>query len=511
MIHILHISDLHIITGANWNNMRYALLEEAKRKVQNCSEGEKLLVVTGDFHNFYDENYDHAVRFLRELVDTMGIQMDLDVFVVPGNHDVGNKSAMIQCFPNNPNWDLLQSAAVQGIEQGRDYRHFIMRLDAFLPYSNFVRELGIYPSDGTVDPASVHVRNWRNKLNLLHLNTALVANGKKKYDQLVDIDIATSEEIWKDMPKDVPTIALGHNSFYDLRLDHQNALRAVFLRRRVQAYWCGDRHREEKNASEEIIRLKRGFGIVPQIPNVVCIKGAADQDDIYSDFGFYWHEWNKTINIVYAKIRKWDREGDQAAFVSFDHQLRYSMEGEVLLSAAAPQEVLLSRIERELHSFGLAPNFQKELMNRVQYFIEIDRAIHTPQILEFLLRYSGCRLRSQLNCYTLVQTDKTKCGVGDFLFHRFSESHHHKDWPQFDYNINMRDLLSLECAKSQLEKKQTPREQPAYISADLIAYAVLSKESATINYIRRLLKKPHRLDQIRQNLLTRPTTNLDLI
>lgn len=511
MVHILHISDLHIVEGANWNNMRYALIEEAKKKVQNCPENEKMLVITGDFHNFNDDNYDHAKHFLTALAEAMDIRMDLDVFVVPGNHDIGNKATMNRYFPDNPNWDLQQSDAVQGMIQGKDHRYFKMRMDAFLPYVKFVRELGIYPIDGTVNPAGVHVRNWRGKLNLLHLNTAIVADGSNKKDQLVDIDIATSEEIWKDIPQNVPTIALGHNSFYDLLLDHQNALEAVFLRCGVQAYWCGDRHKEEKNKNEEIIRLKSGFGIVPHIPNIVCIKSAVDQNDTYSDFGFCWHEWDETANIVSVKICKWDPKGDQSTFVSSNQLLQYSMKGQFLFPTMSPEVKLLSGIERELHFFSLAPNFQQELVNLVQHFIEIDRAIHTPQILALLLEYPGCRLRSQMNRYKLVQKDKTKCGVGDFLHRRFSESHLQEEWPRFDFNINMKELLNLECAQSQLEKEQAFRKQLNYISADVLAYAVLSKETATIQYIRKLLGKIGRLNQIKMNLLTQSTTNPDFV
>ena len=34
MVSILHISDLHIIKGPEWNNMRAALLKEVKEKVE---------------------------------------------------------------------------------------------------------------------------------------------------------------------------------------------------------------------------------------------------------------------------------------------------------------------------------------------------------------------------------------------------------------------------------------------------------------------------------------------
>ena len=40
MVSILHISDLHIIEGAEWNNMRAALLEEAGERTHDLPDGE---------------------------------------------------------------------------------------------------------------------------------------------------------------------------------------------------------------------------------------------------------------------------------------------------------------------------------------------------------------------------------------------------------------------------------------------------------------------------------------
>ncbi len=91
---ILHISDLHIIEGAEWNNMRAALLEEARERTHDLPDGDKLLVITGDFHNFSDSGYQKAAEFLRELFRAMAVDPALDFFVGPWNHDVANADDM---------------------------------------------------------------------------------------------------------------------------------------------------------------------------------------------------------------------------------------------------------------------------------------------------------------------------------------------------------------------------------------------------------------------------------
>ena len=64
MVSILHISDLHIIEGAEWNNMRAALLEEAGERTHDLPDGEKLLLISGDLHNFSDSSYQKVTQLL---------------------------------------------------------------------------------------------------------------------------------------------------------------------------------------------------------------------------------------------------------------------------------------------------------------------------------------------------------------------------------------------------------------------------------------------------------------
>lgn len=325
MITILHISDLHIIEGAEWNNMREALLEEVREKASGLQDGEKLIVITGDFHNYGDNTYEKAEKFLKQLFQTMKIDPAQDVFVVPGNHDVANENVMRDFYNSDKDWKKRRKAALSELKNG-DTDYMAWRLESFAPYCEFTRKMGIYPPDCDNLPTEVHVRNWRGKLNVLHLNTALVSDGTEKDNQQVDTDTATSEEIWEGHFADtVPAIAVGHNSFFDLKKEQQTELEAMFVRKNVSAYLGGDQHRVEKDRDKQMIRLKSGHHIVPEIPNVVCMKGAADKSDSYSEFGFYWHEWDDETDKVKLLDRNWKRDEDQSEFTSFRSGDNYSM------------------------------------------------------------------------------------------------------------------------------------------------------------------------------------------
>ena len=314
MISILHISDLHIIQCSEWNNMCAALLAEAKERIYNRPKGEKLLVITGDFHNFSDSDYTYTENFLHQLFSAMNIDPVEDVFLIPGNHDVGNSAAMSAHFNSDKEWKMRQKAALRGIKNGES-EYMDWRLESFIPYCEFVQKLGVYPINSGLFPATVHIRNWRGKLNLLHLNTALVADGTAKDEQMVDTVAATGCEIWKTCQDNtLPTIALGHNSFFDLDKNQQLQLEAMFERQLVSAYLCGDMHKCEADRNRQVIRLKTGYCDVPEIPNVVCMKGAADKSDTYSEFGFYWHNWDERTDSVTLEARGWKRDEDQSEF-----------------------------------------------------------------------------------------------------------------------------------------------------------------------------------------------------
>lgn len=306
MIKILHISDLHFCNDAWANNMKNILLNEA-RELQSLADGEKMLIITGDFHNYWDTDYTCAEKFINDLIEAMGIDRTQDVFIVPGNHDDGNDNSLATILgPNSQEWKKVKNSAIAMLKNG-DMTYLDWRLKSFIPYCKFARKLGVYANKDELLPAKVHVRRWRDKINILHLNTVLVADGKSKGNQMVDVNSATADETWQTYYDDeIPVIALGHNSFYDLKKAHQKILESMFAQRNVCAYLCGDTHRVNLDIQTQVIPLE--FGIKSnrlQIPNIVCVKGISENHDKYSDFGYYWHEWDEKSNYVKLILRSW--------------------------------------------------------------------------------------------------------------------------------------------------------------------------------------------------------------
>ena len=308
MVSILHISDLHFFkNNEGTNNMWGILLREAEQKTRNMPQGQKLLIVTGDFHNFSDADYTDATVFLKELVRKMGLRMEQDVFVVPGNHDVGNDTTLEPLLRSDRRWKQHQVNARKAMESsGVSRENLEERLEAFLPYCNFVKALGLYPDSDPLYPASAHVRCWEGetKLNILHLNTALIYDGKSKGNQLADVATASDPNTWSGVPEDIPALALGHNHFFDLSEHTRNHLLPVFLERNISAYLCGDAHRTKWDVNERNIVVTDGL----TVPNIVCAKSIADANDDYSEFGFYWLDWDTEKREVKRRFRFWKPE-----------------------------------------------------------------------------------------------------------------------------------------------------------------------------------------------------------
>lgn len=297
MVYILHISDLHLVANPLWNNMKEAILYSVKEKLHDVPVGQKLLIITGDFHNFAEGHFREVNEFLPRLFEAMEIDPAEDVFVIPGNHDISqmipvgiDREALIAAIKHNPN--MLHSR----IEK---------LLSSYDGYISLVKNLKIYKNDCGMRPVEVHVRTWRNKLKILHLNTTLIADGKTKKGQMVDTLAATSNLIRQEVRDNaLPRIAIGHNSFFDLIEDHKKCLEAMFLQEYISAYLCGDRHQKNSVWEEELIHLEGGISGV-KIPNIVSYRTSTDENDTYSDFGMIWHLWDEESGHVSLEFMRW--------------------------------------------------------------------------------------------------------------------------------------------------------------------------------------------------------------
>ena len=298
MIHLLHISDLHLVVNPLWNNMKKAILYSVRESLRDVPIGQKLLVITGDFHNFEECNFQQASDFLPSLFEAMEIDPTEDVFVIPGNHDI---SKMI---PEEIDREALISAIKH--EPNMLYNRIERLLSCYDGYLKLIKDLKIYKHDCSTRPVEVHIRTWRDKLKLLHLNTTLIADGKSKKDQMVDIFTATSDPIRQEFENDeLPRIAIGHNSFFDLTENQKKSLKAMFLQEYISAYLCGDRHQKNSVWEENLIHLEGRISSV-KIPNIVSYRTSTDENDTYSDFGMIWHIWDEKSGDVHLEYMKWD-------------------------------------------------------------------------------------------------------------------------------------------------------------------------------------------------------------
>lgn len=278
MVRWLHVSDLHIAEHADWSNFKNELL-------QKCREYGKidLVIVTGDFHNFSEHDDFHlAANFLRDLVKHLGLDIEQDLFVVPGNHDgvsdVQEKAIRIRAAKYDPFTDM--SRWVEDL------------LAAFQEYEAFVKE--IIPNYPKEHPAEVHSRIWRNKINFIHCNTALGADGEEKSNQLLDVNTLAATAYQPDMPN----IILAHNSFFDLHEKLQSRVTDAIRAHSVCAYFCGDRH------TRDVDQIPMSEG---KVPCIVSYKGAPDPKDGYSTFGVIFGEWDGKL----AQLAGWRWESGQ--------------------------------------------------------------------------------------------------------------------------------------------------------------------------------------------------------
>ncbi|MCH5279019.1 MAG: metallophosphoesterase, partial [Christensenellaceae bacterium] len=340
MTYLLHISDLHLVTDPLWNNMKNVILDSVRKQLENVPLGEKLLVITGDFHNFVEKNFDQAKEFLPQLIDAMGIEADKDVFVIPGNHDVSNKIPA----------EIDRRIIITGVKSDPNMLHERVEqlLSCYEPYIEMIKSVKVYQEDSGRLPVRVHVRTWRKKLHLLHLNTSLIADGKTKDGQMTDELTATSDEIRKKLRSGgLPCIAIGHNSFFDLSERQQKMLTGMFSKENISAYLCGDRHQRNTERKENRISLGQKYSSV-SIPNIVSYRTSTDENDEYSDFGMIWHIWNEETGRVDLKFMRWDPDDqgelqpDGEDFYNFRYALQASTGGKSQASTGTTNTCWLS-------------------------------------------------------------------------------------------------------------------------------------------------------------------------
>lgn len=161
----LHISDLHIADKTDWQVFKAELLKL-------CQENGPidLVIVTGDFHNFSEgADFSKAKKFLIELMGALELDINLDLFLVPGNHD----GTSPECEHKAGNIAILKKEPL--LDHSFEWNELLTQFDS---YEKFVKEL--IPKYPYEHPARVHHRVWRDRIDFLHCNSAVVSDGKEK-------------------------------------------------------------------------------------------------------------------------------------------------------------------------------------------------------------------------------------------------------------------------------------------------------------------------------------------
>lgn len=308
MAHILHISNFHFIAGKLGYSIGGILRQEIARKIRDKTKGNVLLIVTGDLFDCAERNYRKAEAFIRDISRDMGLDLAQDVFLVPGDQDVGDYDTLRPLLVSEDfNWKKHTTAALEMVKKG-EMEYVDERIQVFRAYSNLVRRLGIYSTNEGKDyPASTHVRCWRGKLNILHLNTALIAHEETKVEQMADVVTAANPDTWNKHYNDaIPTLAIGHNSFYDLEEKQRMSLATVFNLRNVRAYLCDKPYLSAITPEKQIIRLESGQRPGKEIPNLAAANGLVDEEEVDAGVGFCWYSWDEDTGNVDAEYKRCD-------------------------------------------------------------------------------------------------------------------------------------------------------------------------------------------------------------
>ena len=323
----LQISDLHIMLNSpSWEDYRDELF-----RFFEADPGRKpnFVVITGDYRNIRkNEPFELAEQFITELMKRLGLSSN-DLFMIPGNHDTSvlNKDAdgnmvigsryaleMQRLLPDgltpgehiddgkvtdwlnkckdDPSDYLDRLCDVTRGDTDNENAVFIPSLlSSFAKYRHMVDRMVPWYCEAKQDPTEPHSRKWEAPgglgFNIVHLNTALVADGSRGHYQA--LDLLNSKKVLRGIQNGLPTLVLAHNSFYDLHPKIQDQLKQSMSAARVCAWLCGDEH---IFSSDKSISCSTAGGTY-SIPIYVCGKGAPDHGDDYSENGFFLYEADK--------------------------------------------------------------------------------------------------------------------------------------------------------------------------------------------------------------------------
>lgn len=281
----IQLSDLHIFDNVEWKTM-----QEAYKKLPYQNDI-GFVIVSGDLHQ-YKKDYSETVKFLNNLLGFYNLSKK-DIFIVPGNHDSGD------CTDKEVYTHYIESEVEKNPECYRKYFVAGKLVDCFTEYSKFIKEF--YGSVANVmypEPEQVGVITWKNRMNIIHLNTAINCNGNNKLKQV--IDIYKYSNLLNKLNLSCPSIIIAHHPFDSIHDSQKELLRRYITDWKVSAYLCGDTHKEA------YYQIPTFASSSSNIPCIVCGKSAPETLDTYSDLSCIIYVKRKDMDKVEVLPYTWD-------------------------------------------------------------------------------------------------------------------------------------------------------------------------------------------------------------
>ena len=292
----LQLSDLHIFENStDWSLMKQSF--EALSKAVHPD----FLVFTGDYrHLGYNKSYDSSLRFINDIVQLFGLTKE-DVFFVPGNHDVQTydyRNDFISCIKSSTEDVELYKKFMQ--HDRADLRN------AFSEYDKFIHSFyGAEVSDDRVQkPADVVCIPWKNRINIILVNSALASTGKRDCKEIIDISSLSSLRI----DNGLPTIALMHHDINSIAKPYQDRLSKIVEMLKISAILCGDKHKLDR------IGISQYNIPNTTVPVIVCGKSSVEPRDRYSDLSVIEYDYKSDGN-VYVQVYRYNNKADSFGFV----------------------------------------------------------------------------------------------------------------------------------------------------------------------------------------------------
>lgn len=317
----LHISDLHYDREmmGDWP------VGQNGFPVKNID----FIVFTGDLHT-YGRDYNEGKRFLTELAEHYDLNPNEDIFIVPGNHDVDPYRSLTEeidaAKSEKKRRDAERKAkkvakaasksfddfAIERLKNLRTASSDVLNADGshlshrFSEYCE-AAELICGPASFSRgrDPfayAGTFCRKWKNKINLIHVNSALLSCSNTYLAQI--LDICALNELGHDdaFNRTLPTIILAHHNYAELAAIQREALKPILADLNVRAYLNGDCHRR----GEDNILLDGGRAI----PCFTAPSIYKAQDDATASIGFYLYEMDTDspqwrVNVTSYRWIEW--------------------------------------------------------------------------------------------------------------------------------------------------------------------------------------------------------------